>query len=88
MYSVLENIKNDRLFDSNEIQTIRRNEIKILQPLDPSFFDSTHNILEVFIGEIFHDSVEYIKNSKEKDNNAHELIKKFQEVKHDYALFG
>jgi len=83
MYSVLENIKNDRLFDSNEIQTIRRNEIKILQPLDPSFFDSTHNILEVFIGEIFHDSVEYIKNSKEKDNNAHELIKKFQEVKHD-----
>lgn len=83
MYSVLENIKNDRLFDSNEIQTIRSNEIKILQPLDPSFFDSTHNILEVFIGEIFHDSVEYIKNSKEKDNNAHELIKKFQEVKHD-----
>ncbi len=83
MYSVLENIRNDRLFDSNEIQTIRRNEIKILQPLDPSFFDSTHNILEVFIGEIFHDSLEYIKNSREKDNNAHELIKKFQEVKHD-----
>lgn len=79
MYSVLENLKKENPSDSDEC----KKKIKILQPLDPSFFDDTHNILEVFIGEIFNDAIEFIKELKDKKTEAHELMRQFENVKRD-----
>lgn len=79
MYSVLENLKKENASASDECNK----KIKILQPLDPSFFDDTHNILEVFIGEIFNDTSEFIKELKDKKTEAHELMRQFENVKRD-----
>ena len=73
MYSVLESIKNNE-------------KIEILKPLDPSFFDDYHNILEIVIGELYHKSINYIKkntNIISGKYDAHNLMKKFQDVKRD-----
>ena len=73
MYSVLESIKNNE-------------KIEILKPLDPSFFDNYHNILEIVIGELYHKSINYIKkntNIISGKYDAHNLMKKFQDVKRD-----
>lgn len=60
-----------------------KKKIKLLKTIDPSFFDTKHNILEMLIGEMYRE----LKQSKERNSpdlnrdELHTLLAQFQETK-------
>lgn len=60
-----------------------RKKIKLLKTIDPSFFDTKHNILEMLIGEMYRE----LKQRKERNpsemnrDELHTLLSQFQETK-------
>ena len=87
MYSALKIIK-----DAQEKEDWRpiygehykpRKKIKLLKTIDPSFFDTKHNILEMLIGEMYRE----LKQRKERNpsdmnrDELHTLLAQFQETK-------
>lgn len=54
-----------------EDRSVKSSKIEFLPIIDPSFFDKSHNILEIFIGELYRDFRELVKHS-EKHNNSEE----------------
>lgn len=87
MYSALKIVK-----DAQEKENWRpiygehykpRKKIKLLKTIDPSFFDTKHNILEMLIGEMYRE----LKQRKERNpsdmnrDDLHTLLAQFQETK-------
>lgn len=60
-----------------------KKKIKLLKTIDPSFFDTKHNILEMLIGEMYRE----LKQRKERNasdlnrDKLHTLLAQFQETK-------
>ena len=60
-----------------------RKKIKLLKTIDPSFFDTKHNILEMLIGEMYRE----LKQRKERNpsdmnrDELHTLLSQFQKTK-------
>lgn len=56
--------------------------------IDPLFFDSNHNILELFVGTLFRD----LKKKKEEDpqyrNDGKSLLSRFADIKRIFPLLG
>lgn len=54
-----------------------------LDIIDPSYFDNSHNILEIFLGKLYSEFSERASKERMKEERAliHELIKDFEKVK-------
>lgn len=50
--------------------------VEFMSIIDPSFFDSSHNILEIFIGELFRNYRAIIEKSKNSNPSNEELTKR------------
>lgn len=77
--------KTSCLYSVKKIIETDRKDIRVLEVIDPSFFDKSRNILEIIIGEMF---LEYIQKSKEsrcaeQEDNLSKLRLSFQKVKLD-----
>lgn len=70
-------------------QLLKKYPIHPLEVIDPSFFDESHNILELVIGQLFQDA---FGNDTSEDNigninnDRYELIKCFHRVKESMSL--
>ena len=66
-------------------------DFDILQPIDPSFFDETHNILELILGQMYVRFKARRMKLKEKDlldeDDVDKVRKRFDAVKRSLSLF-
>lgn len=66
---------------------VKETKIEFLPIIDPSFFDNEHNILEIFIGELYRNYRKIIKESESRNltreelHNIQELQGEFTKVK-------
>ena len=67
-------------------------DFDILKPIDPSFFDESHNILELVLGQMylrFKDKRKILKENDKLDEAAIDKVrKKFDAVKRSLSLFN
>lgn len=61
-------------------------QVSLMPVIDPSFFDKTHNILDIFIGELYHqyqkECDKYASLSTEARQKLKKLQSRFKEAKH------
>lgn len=59
-----------------------RTSFKVLDSTDPSFFDETTNILDIFLGHLFNDFKEkWEKSNQDNINEKNDLLESFEKVK-------
>ncbi len=91
MYSVIQAIKDYSNISISDNQTYISKEVdaffkskkfSYIETIDPSFFDTKHNILEMVIGKMYAHVKELIESNNEDDNdNLRPLLKCFQATK-------
>ena len=75
--------------EEEAFKNINEKKFEVLESTDPSFFDATKNILEIFLGHLFAKF-----NQKVKEKNNHDIGKKndvlqdFENVKHALSCLG
>ena len=84
-----------KLYSSERIDS---DSFKVLRLVDPAFFDSKHNLLELLIGQMYADICDDDKRKMEEDEcsnrcneniaNRNRLIEKFQKVKRSLAIIN
>lgn len=78
-----------KYLESNDLKT-EDLDFDILNPIDPSFFDESHNILELVLGQLylhFKSKVNDLKGRDELDLDELEIVKlRFDEVKRSLSL--
>lgn len=84
---ILEELQSRNAYNTSfsRLKELPRKRIHSLKTIDPSFFDTVHNILEIIIGEMYKRTRNELKKpiTADKENEARELIKSFQSVKRD-----
>ena len=62
---------------------VRSVELRFMRTIDPSCFDEQHNILEILIGQMYHEANAKFESDKEKRNRNgfHDLLTQFQKTK-------
>lgn len=60
-----------------------KKKIRLLRSIDPSFFDTEHNILEMLIGEMYREvkQIQERNTSELNRDSFHSLLKQFQDTK-------
>lgn len=69
----------------NGLIELPKKRIHALKTIDPSFFDTAHNILEIIIGEMYKKTRQELSKlgSRQDEGEARKLIKSFQSIKRD-----
>ena len=87
----LEREEIEKYFSSYDFKT-EQLEFDILKPVDPSFFDESHNILELVLGQMYLHFKEHRNELRRQDKLEEETVdkvrKKFDAVKRSLSLIG
>lgn len=93
--TIMKNAKDAKLYSSERIDS---DSFKVLRLVDPAFFDSKHNLLELLIGQMYADICDDDKRKMEEDEcpnrcneniaNRNRLMEKFQKVKRSLAIIN
>lgn len=72
-----------RFVKSLGLDNLLKKRFFCLDIIDPSYFDQSHNILEILLGKLYSDFSERASNERMKEDRAliHELIKDFEKAK-------
>lgn len=84
MRSFMELLKNNEKLHGFEPELpFGSNDIEILDVIDPAFFDQTHNLLELFLGQMYGKITDKILKEEYSENYSQrqELLKYFQKAK-------
>ena len=85
--SILQELQNKKAYNTSfdNLKTLPQKRIHALKLIDPSFFDTVHNILEIIIGEMYNRTSRDLSTSitVDKENEARKLLKSFQAIKRD-----
>lgn len=69
----------------NKCTNILDTEMEVLDPIDPAFFDTKHNVLELVLGQMYERFVKYIETNKEdlkcRRADKERLMGKFHDAK-------
>ena len=82
--SILKELQSKNAYNSfDNLKTLPHKRIHALKTIDPSFFDTVHNILEIIIGELYNRTSSDLGTSitVDKENEARKLLKSFQAIK-------
>ena len=82
--SILKELQSKNAYNSfDNLKTLPHKRIHALKTIDPSFFDTVHNILEIIIGEMYNRTSSDLGTSitVDKENEARKLLKSFQAIK-------
>lgn len=84
MRSFMELLKsNEELYHFETELPFCSNDIEILDVIDPAFFDQTHNLIELFLGQMYGKIIEKVMKEEYSENYSQrqELLKCFQKAK-------
>lgn len=93
--TIMKNAQDAKLFSSERIDS---DSFKVLRLVDPAFFDSKHNLLELLIGQMYADICDDDRRKMEEEEcsnrcneniaNRNRLMEKFQKVKRSLAIIN
>lgn len=85
--SILKELQRKNAYNTSfdNLKTLPHKRIHALKTIDPSFFDTVHNILEIIIGEMYNRTRSDLGTSitVDKEDEARKLLKSFQVIKRD-----
>lgn len=85
--SILKELQSKNAYNASfdNLKTLPHKRIHALKTIDPSFFDTVHNILEIIIGEMYNRTRSDLDTSitVDKEDEARKLLKSFQAIKRD-----